>query len=613
MNAFDDVQTMSDVDALFRRRKSVGSRMNPVQREGIDNILDPLSTDSKPQSWGNSTGDVSDSEENSPRIRNSLLSRIFSWNDNPGPDKDKSVRGFTGRGDVLLMNDNDVVPFTKKVSEVPTGRRESVSNDNFSLVDMYGQKCGNECDTGNSYRTRTNSISSTSSNNSSTSVFDDAADVLDVFFNPMNGKEKSKKYPLEIEMQTMGKGALIQHRSLYSAEVPARDDTVGLGLVLGFDRESDEVINFNHCDSRSSDGDDGRNVSVSSVDSSGFPKCPSNGLLPRMRSFRTNSGTITGRSTSNTEMSIPPTDCAAASVASVLDIFVNGAVPYAKLVLQMVERVCDVRQLLIDRAQDESFYDAIRIQPFSSGSYLRGMLISGLCNMIFLSSTLFYWPKEYETSLDTVQSTAEVVIYAWLVVLVVLNVLQIPMRIHIHTRCFTSLRTIDVDSAVATLRSLFTSDIWLLNRGIGWMTDTIAISGMIVCELYLWYEYYRNDSAVWYADPLRNSIISITTTLVLAYCFRLFIAVVFCWAMYDPQVIDEARKRGLSKWDLEILPTFVFAADNEEGSCSICLNQFDIGEILISLPCDKRHSFHSGCVKMWLQQQNSCPLCQKHV
>ncbi|KAJ1435276.1 hypothetical protein B484DRAFT_319053, partial [Ochromonadaceae sp. CCMP2298] len=75
------------------------------------------------------------------------------------------------------------------------------------------------------------------------------------------------------------------------------------------------------------------------------------------------------------------------------------------------------------------------------------------------------------------------------------------------------------------------------------------------------------------------------------------------------------RRRGLSKFDLDNLPSFVFSCceDVNNADCCICLGNFELGEMLTSLPCDKKHSFHGGCIRQWLERQNSCPLCQKMV
>lgn len=65
--------------------------------------------------------------------------------------------------------------------------------------------------------------------------------------------------------------------------------------------------------------------------------------------------------------------------------------------------------------------------------------------------------------------------------------------------------------------------------------------------------------------------------------------------------------------------------------CSICLEDFKIGDKCISLPCKteetdveteidtlnkENHIFHSGCdncsgIREWLKRNNSCPLCRK--
>ena len=85
--------------------------------------------------------------------------------------------------------------------------------------------------------------------------------------------------------------------------------------------------------------------------------------------------------------------------------------------------------------------------------------------------------------------------------------------------------------------------------------------------------------------------------------------------MHDPQILSDARKRGLSKYDIEILPTFVYCRNEEINNCDcpICLCSFDIGDMLISLPCNHKHSFHAGCIRQWLQRMNSCPLCNKMI
>ncbi|KAL1194942.1 E3 ubiquitin-protein ligase SDIR1 [Cardamine amara subsp. amara] len=46
----------------------------------------------------------------------------------------------------------------------------------------------------------------------------------------------------------------------------------------------------------------------------------------------------------------------------------------------------------------------------------------------------------------------------------------------------------------------------------------------------------------------------------------------------------------------------------DELTCSVCLEQVTVGEIVRTLPC--LHQFHAGCIDPWLKQQGTCPVCK---
>ena len=46
-----------------------------------------------------------------------------------------------------------------------------------------------------------------------------------------------------------------------------------------------------------------------------------------------------------------------------------------------------------------------------------------------------------------------------------------------------------------------------------------------------------------------------------------------------------------------------------DSNCIICLEQYEIGQRLIILPCD--HEYHEQCIKTWLNEKNRCPLCNR--
>jgi Ring finger domain len=72
------------------------------------------------------------------------------------------------------------------------------------------------------------------------------------------------------------------------------------------------------------------------------------------------------------------------------------------------------------------------------------------------------------------------------------------------------------------------------------------------------------------------------------------------------------------------LPTYNFtrnveSADHDhfddqldsKNSCSICIARYEVGEEIGTLPC--LHMFHNDCIKRWLTQSNTCPICKMTV
>lgn len=274
---------------------------------------------------------------------------------------------------------------------------------------------------------------------------------------------------------------------------------------------------------------------------------------------------------------------------------------------EMIEdaRVVLYRDYLVNFRSSDDFYECIRIQPFACGSYLRAMLVSGFCNTLFNTYSVILWPSNEE--LSAVHVVISNVLYTTVLLQMVMHGLVLPLRIHVHYMCWESSRAVEVDHALYHLREMFGCESWLINRMIGTVLDVVALAVLFFNELYAW--------ATPASDPLRTLIISLSATTLMTFVMRVIVATLFGLSMHDPHVLSEARRRGLSKWDLAVLPAFVFSCPQEVNNpdCSICLAAFEQGEMLTSLPCDKKHSFHSACIRQWLERQNSCPLCQRLV
>jgi len=79
--------------------------------------------------------------------------------------------------------------------------------------------------------------------------------------------------------------------------------------------------------------------------------------------------------------------------------------------------------------------------------------------------------------------------------------------------------------------------------------------------------------------------------------------------------IQSAEPRGLSKLDIEQLPSYQYEDDDsvssEQKRCVVCISDFEKNENLRILPCT--HEFHSKCVDKWLKSNPTCPICRAVV
>ncbi|WCJ19647.1 RING/U-box superfamily protein [Euphorbia peplus] len=52
-------------------------------------------------------------------------------------------------------------------------------------------------------------------------------------------------------------------------------------------------------------------------------------------------------------------------------------------------------------------------------------------------------------------------------------------------------------------------------------------------------------------------------------------------------------------------------ASDDGLTCSVCLEQVIVGEVIRTLPC--LHQFHANCIDPWLRQQGTCPVCKSRA
>ncbi|XP_076915388.1 NEP1-interacting protein-like 1 [Bidens hawaiensis] len=83
-------------------------------------------------------------------------------------------------------------------------------------------------------------------------------------------------------------------------------------------------------------------------------------------------------------------------------------------------------------------------------------------------------------------------------------------------------------------------------------------------------------------------------------------------------IFDIGGSKGLPEYSVEKIPKIMVTRDNilddsgERVSCSVCLQDFQLGEIVRSLP-QCHHMFHLPCIDKWLIRHGSCPLCRRDL
>ncbi|KAL6993392.1 hypothetical protein U1Q18_011508 [Sarracenia purpurea var. burkii] len=83
-------------------------------------------------------------------------------------------------------------------------------------------------------------------------------------------------------------------------------------------------------------------------------------------------------------------------------------------------------------------------------------------------------------------------------------------------------------------------------------------------------------------------------------------------------IFDTGGAKGMPGDSVEKIPKIKITSKNnadasgEKASCSVCLQDFQIGEMVRSLPyC--HHMFHLPCIDKWLVRHGSCPLCRRDL
>ncbi|CAH8344262.1 unnamed protein product [Eruca vesicaria subsp. sativa] len=76
-------------------------------------------------------------------------------------------------------------------------------------------------------------------------------------------------------------------------------------------------------------------------------------------------------------------------------------------------------------------------------------------------------------------------------------------------------------------------------------------------------------------------------------------------------IFDTGGSKGLTRDMVDKIPKIKITGKSND-SCSVCLQDFQIGETVRSLP-QCHHMFHLPCIDNWLLRHGSCPMCRRDL
>ena len=83
---------------------------------------------------------------------------------------------------------------------------------------------------------------------------------------------------------------------------------------------------------------------------------------------------------------------------------------------------------------------------------------------------------------------------------------------------------------------------------------------------------------------------------------------------HGPIIVPKKKKKVINNLR-EILEekeiTQSILEKGEQKNCSICLEDFVVGDKIIYLPCF--HYYHSKCIDTWVKNSDKCPLCNLEI
>jgi hypothetical protein len=265
----------------------------------------------------------------------------------------------------------------------------------------------------------------------------------------------------------------------------------------------------------------------------------------------------------------------------------------------------DLDELL---SQKDNFLEFIKLNYIISIGY--NSLISLFCMFYIFTRFSIIFPYDFISS-------------TWFLLVTLIKLLELIPKFVILIQTFR-IRKNSNDAVIASRRLMYLtrSNIFLFN----------FILGNANLMLYIFFFLFMRKSAFCEEAPQFYYIINL---LVYAFLLRSIIAltnyfIYFKYGLNENEADMENRSfykdfgKCVSKEILELIESvelneenlYKYVGNNNENErdfCCICMLQFDVGENIKLLPCNKKHIFHGACIDKWLSNNINCPTCRKEI
>lgn len=78
-----------------------------------------------------------------------------------------------------------------------------------------------------------------------------------------------------------------------------------------------------------------------------------------------------------------------------------------------------------------------------------------------------------------------------------------------------------------------------------------------------------------------------------------------------PRRVPPASKEVVAKLPVIVVEEETLAKLGKDAECAICKENLVVNDKMQELPC--KHTFHPPCLKPWLDEHNSCPICRHEL